>query len=199
MPDCVRYLYTYFGHAGSNPPTDLRGKCQSFAKSRTVGGHAAVSSQFRKSSLTPNRRGFEPLRRVVDEPESKVVQTAWAIFRTTEDPAAAQHPELNSKNRPNNSVHFRKKHSAKVGWRTQQQRGTATGHVGRRRVPIHDSGEGLRFSGRRPRSFPIIVPRCPASWKRREGPEATSPTGSVFGPGGWDGSLRVSLPSQAAP
>jgi hypothetical protein len=49
--------------------------------------------------------------------------------------------------------------------------------------------------GERATQLAIIVLRCPASLERREGAEATSPTETVFGPGGWGGSLRVSLPS----
>ena len=51
-------MYTHFGHAECTcSPADrsLHGKVSKFARSRTAGGHAAVSNQLRKSSLTPSQ------------------------------------------------------------------------------------------------------------------------------------------------
>lgn len=41
----------------------LRGKWRSFARSRTAGGHAAVSNQLRKASLTPSQTSLAGTRR----------------------------------------------------------------------------------------------------------------------------------------
>jgi transposase InsO family protein len=95
--------------------------------------------------------------------------------------------------------YFRNKHSADAACRTQQQQRDREGLRQRSQSGVLLQLGEAALLGYVPRSCVIIVLRCPASLRRRAGPAATSPSGSVFGSGGWDRSLPVSLPSQAAP